>query len=154
MTLKRMLLMASVLAISSILALILMGCGHGSVCSKLTAPVCPDSTLVPCGCFDAVLMRGGIMGGDYDPRDEGIHQAIVLRPDSTVEFYDDTTRTSSSRYTITRVMDGNQNRPVFELRLIGPGDPDAAPRLLVEDADHIWFRMPRVVDDFEFLYVR
>ncbi len=94
------------------------------------------------------------MGGDYDPRDEGIHQAIVLRPDSTVEFYNDTTRTSSSRYTITRVMDGNQNRPVFELRLIGQGDPDAAPRLLIEDADHIWFRKPRVVDDFEFLYGR
>ena len=123
-------------------------CQSTSICAKLDRPDCRDQSLNLCGCFDLVLMRGGFARGDYDPHEENIYEAILIRQDSSLEYYRHDTLLWRSSFVIVRKPGGEKGKAASELQLV-----DRDMHIGVEDADHLWTGEP-FPDAFHFLFVR
>lgn len=93
------------------------------------------------------------MGGDYDPSDESMREAIILAQDSTVEFYRGDTLYQKFPYRVIRREVGEGKSPIVELKLLIPNSEDEY-RVTIEDPNHLWYSTPNVMDSFQFLYVR
>jgi len=133
------------------------GCKYSLVCSKLERPACPRTASVPCGCFDLVKMTGGFAGETLDPRDNGMHEAIIIRSDSTVEFYRNDSMFSRSSFRVTKesvtYKGKREDRTILELtNHLEP--TEASFTIGVEDLNHLWYSQRGVSDGFYFLYVR
>jgi hypothetical protein len=131
------------------------GCQSSLVCTKLNRPVCIQNSIIPCGCFDLVKASGGFAGVAYDPRDEGIREAIVVRQDSTVEFYRNDTLFWRSSFQIAKREVFERGKLSTELELINHFEPPNMKFFItVQDPDHLCYG-PRNVKDWNyFTYVR
>ena len=123
-------------------------CQTTSICAKLAQPDCKDQSLQLCGCFDLVLMRGGFAGGDYDPHDDKIFEAILIRQDSSLEYYRHDTLLWKSTFVVVDVSGSPKTTSSRELHLLYQDT-----RVGIQDADHVWLGT-QVQDGFAFLYVR
>lgn len=136
-----------------ILGAVNCGCGSSSVCAKLDLPECPDYSSELCGCFDLVKMRGGFAGGDHDPHDNDLYEAIVLRPDSTFELYRDDTL--SWRASIRRIGRPTPDGEISdELLLFNKDGEELNLGVTFKDPDHLWCGPKNEVDAFCFMYIR
>ncbi len=77
-----------------------LGCQGTSQCSKLNFVPCQPRDVRLCGCFDFSMISGG-PGGFIEPSQyRDFREAIVIRPDSTVEYYSNDTLRWQSTFTV------------------------------------------------------
>jgi len=92
-------------------------------------------------------MGGGFVGGVHDPHDSGVYTEIILRPDSTIEYYQ--RDTLLWRGTLTMMP---KRFKTIELKVVGYGPGDW--EITLDDINHIGFGGIDYMDGIGFGFVR
>jgi hypothetical protein len=98
-------------------------------------------------------MVGGLAGGEYDPHDDSLYEAIVLGPDSTFKLYINDTLAWQALYRVFNELDHNSKQHKG-LVLFSKNGEQLNLGVTFEDFNHIWTREKNTMDAFSFLYVR
>jgi len=100
-------------------------------------------------------MTGGFAGEESDPRDQGMHEAIIIRSDSTAEFYRNDTLLSRSSFRVIKEPTFMEGKELTFLEFTKAGEnPEAKFTITVDDLNHLWYSQSNLMDGFSFLYVR
>ena len=148
-------MMRLVLALAGlVIALGVSGCGGSSGCGRLKYAECPESALIPCGCFRIESMRGGLVGGDQDLPPELEDQYLLIRPDGAVEFYRGDTLRGMMKYEAIQQPRADGKGKMISLVLDRVDEDGDRYSIRIEDSKHIWYGPIGVMDAFFFGYVR
>ena len=135
-------------------SLIVQGCGGSSVCSQLDYVNCPETSVVPCGCYKIATMTGGITGGEHPLPDEMKSRVMLIRPNGSVEFYHGDTLNSAMKYVAVRDTTSTASRGTISLLLDVPDQDGWKYSIRVDDRNRVWYGPIDVADAFYFGYVR
>jgi hypothetical protein len=128
----------------------IQGCRSTSICSKFEHIYRTTSDCGICGCFELVRIGGGFVGGSFDAKFEGLYEAIVIKPDSILDFYNNDTLLWSRKFRIyTRPL----KRTQIELTIIDLGW-DSNPVYSLHGRDTIVVFNEGWIDDSPLTFVR
>ena len=99
-------------------------------------------------------MSGGIVGGEWDPHDEGIYEALVLRQDSTMELYQRDTLLCKSSFRIVLGDSKLEKNSIMELEITDDNGSCRGHVLSFKDANHLWYWLPNSADNIDLFFVR
>lgn len=71
-----------------IMIIAIQACHSASICSKLKRGDGANSECEGCECFELATIGGGIVGGTFDAKSQGLFSAIVIRSDSTLAYFE------------------------------------------------------------------
>lgn len=80
----------------------MQGCGSTSVCSTIDHAERTKLSCERCGCFELVSIGGGFVGGTLDAKSMGLFQALVIKSDSVLDYYDHDTLLWSHTFKLRR----------------------------------------------------
>ena len=95
---------------------------------------------------------GEFRGGKFSAHDQGVLEEIVLRPDSTIEYYRRDTLLWRARLSLMPPEDV-KGKKWTRLDIVGVGQTDPN-TVAIEDGNHVWLSMRNAVDAFSLKFER
>jgi hypothetical protein len=128
----------------------IQGCRSTSICSKIEQANRATSNCGICGCFELVRIGGGFVGGIFDAKSQGLYNAIIIRADSILDYYNNDTLLWSHKFRIyTRPL----KRTQIELTVIDFGWGQN-PVFSLEGRDTIVIFNEGWIDDSPQIFIR